>query len=151
MNLNEVIGEVIEITRGQAEKGAVAIHLDMLADLPAVNGDRVELQQVVLNLMMNALEAMSGTGAGPRELLIRTRCDEAGQVWVSVSDSGPGFGSQSSEHLFTPFYTTKPSGLGMGLAICRSTIEVHGGQLWACANQPCGAVVQFVLPAEEQL
>lgn len=151
VNLNEVIGEVIEITRGQAEKGAVAIHLDMLADLPAVNGDRVELQQVVLNLMMNALEAMSGTGAGPRELLIRTRCDEAGQVWVSVSDSGPGFGSQSSEHLFTPFYTTKPSGLGMGLAICRSTIEVHGGQLWACANQPCGAVVQFVLPAEEQL
>ncbi|MBC3776548.1 AAA family ATPase [Pseudomonas sp. SWRI99] len=151
VNLNEVIGEVIEIIRGQAEKAAVAIRVDMLAELPAVNGDRVELQQVVLNLIMNALEAMSATVGGPRELLICTQRDEAGQVWVSVSDSGPGFGSQSSEHLFTPFYTTKPSGLGMGLAICRSTIEVHGGQLWACANRPCGAVVQFVLPAEEPL
>lgn len=151
VNLNAVIGEVIEITRGQAKKGAVAIHVDMLEDLPAVNGDRVELQQVVLNLMMNALEAMSGSNTGRRELHIRTQCNETGQVWVSVSDSGPGFGAQSSEHLFTPFYTTKPSGLGMGLAICRSTIEVHGGQLWACANQPCGAVVQFVLPAEAQL
>lgn len=151
VNLNDVISEVIEITRGQADKSAVVIHVDMRDDLPAVNGDRVELQQVVLNLMMNALEAMSGMGAGRRELRICTQYDEAGQVRVSVSDSGPGFGSQSNERLFTPFYTTKPSGLGMGLAICRSTIEVHGGQLWACANQPCGAVVQFVLPAEAPL
>ncbi|WP_090288492.1 trifunctional serine/threonine-protein kinase/ATP-binding protein/sensor histidine kinase [Pseudomonas granadensis] len=151
VNLNEVIGEVIEITRGQAEKSAVVIRVDMFDDLPAINGDRVELQQVVLNLIMNALEAMSGMGTGCRELRIRTQCDEAGQVLVSVSDSGPGFGSHLSERLFTPFYTTKPSGLGMGLAICRSTIEVHGGQLRACANQPCGAVVQFVLPAEAPL
>lgn len=151
VNLNQVIGEVIEITRGQAEKGSIKIRVDMLADLPAVNGDRIELQQVVLNLIMNALEAMSGTSVCIREVLIRTQCNEAGQVWVSVSDSGPGFGSHSSERLFTPFYTTKPSGLGMGLAICRSTIEVHGGQLWACANQPCGAVVQFLLPAQERL
>ena len=98
--------------------------------------------------MMNALEAMGSTSAGERALGLRTQITETGQVWVSVSDSGPGFGAQSCEHLFTPFYTTKPSGLGMGLAICRSTIEIHGGQLWACANEPCGAIVQFVLPAE---
>lgn len=148
VNLNDVIGEVIEITRGQTQKGDVAVHVHLAPGLPRVNGDRVELQQVVLNLMMNALEAMVGNGAGIRALSIRTQVNEAGQVWVSVSDSGPGFGAQSSEHLFTPFYTTKPSGLGMGLAICRSTIEIHGGQLWADANEPCGAVVQFVLPAE---
>lgn len=148
VNLNDVIGEVIEITRGQAQKGDVAVHLQLLPGLPRVNGDRVELQQVVLNLMMNALEAMGSTSAGERALGLRTQITETGQVWVSVSDSGPGFGAQSCEHLFTPFYTTKPSGLGMGLAICRSTIEIHGGQLWACANEPCGAIVQFVLPAE---
>ncbi|UIN57565.1 trifunctional serine/threonine-protein kinase/ATP-binding protein/sensor histidine kinase [Pseudomonas kribbensis] len=151
VNLNEVIGEVIEITRSQAQKAGVSVEAQMAASLPRVDGDRVELQQVVLNLVMNALEAMSGAGVVKGELRIRTQANEAEQVWVCVSDSGPGFGAHSIGQLFTPFYTTKPTGLGMGLSICRSIIETHGGQLWIEANQPCGAVVQFVLPADPVL
>lgn len=151
VNLNEVIGEVIEITQSQAQKGGVLVEAQMASGLPRVDGDRVELQQVVLNLVMNALEAMSGAGVVKGELRIRTQTNEAGQVWVCVSDSGPGFGAHSIGQLFTPFYTTKPTGLGMGLSICRSIIETHGGQLWIEANQPCGAVVQFVLPADAVL
>lgn len=151
VNLNEVIGEVIEITQSQAQKGGVSVEAQMASGLPRVDGDRVELQQVVLNLVMNALEAMSGAGVVKGELRIRTQTNEAGQVWVCVSDSGPGFAAHSIGQLFTPFYTTKPTGLGMGLSICRSIIETHGGQLWVEANQPCGAVVQFVLPADAVL
>jgi C4-dicarboxylate-specific signal transduction histidine kinase len=151
VNLNEVIGEVIEITQSQAQKGGVSVEAQMASGLPRVDGDRVELQQVVLNLVMNALEAMSGAGVVKGELRICTQTNEAGQVWVCVSDSGPGFGAHSIGQLFTPFYTTKPTGLGMGLSICRSIIETHGGQLWIEANQPCGAVVQFVLPADAGL
>jgi signal transduction histidine kinase len=104
------------------------------------------LQQVILNLMMNAIDAMIGAGEGPRELLIRSDTDEVGGALVSVQDSGPGVDPKSLDHLFDAFYTTKPHGLGMGLAISRSLIEAHGGRLWATANAPHGAVFHFTLP-----
>jgi signal transduction histidine kinase len=114
--------------------------------VPVILADRIHLQQVILNLMMNAIEAMSGSGEGPRELLIRAGTIESQGVLVSVQDSGPGLDPKSLEQLFDAFYTTKPEGLGMGLAISRSLIEAHGGRLWATANAPHGAVFQFTLP-----
>jgi signal transduction histidine kinase len=104
------------------------------------------LQQVILNLMMNAIEAMSGAGEGPRQLVLRSGTDESRGVLVSVQDSGPGLDPKSLDHLFDAFYTTKTHGLGMGLAISRSLIEAHGGRLWATANAPHGAVFHFTLP-----
>jgi len=105
------------------------------------------LQQVVLNLVVNAIEAMVAAGDGARELLITTSQAEPHRVLVAVGDSGPGLAAANIEHLFAPFHTTKPGGLGMGLSICRSIIEAHGGQLWAGANQPRGAIFRFTLPA----
>jgi signal transduction histidine kinase len=107
----------------------------------------VQLQQVMLNLIINAVEAMSGTKEGSRELLIRTGKAESDGVLVAVSDSGPGLAPASFEHLFEAFYTTKPGGLGIGLSVCRAVIEAHRGRLWATANVPRGAVFQFTVPA----
>jgi signal transduction histidine kinase len=115
--------------------------------LPIIRGDRVQLQQIVLNLIMNAVESMSDAGAGPRDLLISTAEDSKG-VLVTVRDSGPGLNPESLERLFDPFYTTKPGGMGMGLSICRSIIETHGGRVWAAANLPQGASFHFSLPAQ---
>jgi signal transduction histidine kinase len=106
----------------------------------------VQLQQVILNLLINAIEAMSGMSEGPRELLISTAKTDLEGVLVAVRDSGPGLASESVDRLFESFYTTKPGGLGMGLSICRSIIEAHHGRLWATANTPQGAVFQFTLP-----
>jgi signal transduction histidine kinase len=118
--------------------------------LSLVHADRVQLQQVVLNLVINAIEAMSGVSERQRKLLISTGKVEgdADGVLVAVRDSGPGLDPASLERLFEAFYTTKPGGLGMGLSICRSIIEAHGGRLWASANEPQGAVFQFTLPAD---
>jgi signal transduction histidine kinase len=112
----------------------------------SVLGDRVQLQQVLLNLILNAAEAMGAMEEGARELLISTEEGEAGAV-VAVRDSGPGIDPEHLERVFDAFYTTKPSGTGMGLSICRSIIHAHGGKLWAQANEPRGAVFQFTLPA----
>ena len=146
VDINAAIGEMVEFTRGQILKSGVLLQTQLLDGLPTIQGDRVELQQVLLNLIMNALEAMSSVEDGERQLHIRSMVDDAGCLRVSVSDSGPGFDSGTSEQIFTSFYTTKSAGLGMGLSICRSIIEAHGGRLWANANQPCGAIVQFSLP-----
>ena len=116
-----------------------------------VQGDRVELQQVILNLILNAVEAMSETSQGPRDLLITTGKTESGDVLVAVRDSGPGLAPATLENLFKAFHTTKPNGLGLGLSICRSIIEAHGGRLWASANPPRGAVFQFTLPARPDI
>ena len=119
-----------------------------LADqLPLIQGDRVQLQQVLLNLLINAMEATGDASDGARELLISTGHEDAGCVLVAVCDSGPGVAPDDVERIFAPFYTTKPTGLGMGLSICRSIIEAHGGQLWASANVPRGAIFQFTLTA----
>jgi signal transduction histidine kinase len=128
-------------------KNGVSVRTQFAEGLPLIQGDRVQLQQVILNLIVNAVQAMSDAGEGARELLISTGTAESDGVLVAVRDSGPGLPSSSIEHLFDAFYTTKTDGMGMGLSICRSIIEAHGGQLWANANLPRGAVFQFVVPA----
>ena len=126
--------------------------MESLADaLFPVHGDRVQLQQVILNLVLNAVEAMSKVEAGPRELLISTAQTQGNGVLVMVRDSGPGIDPERIERVFEAFYSTKTSGMGMGLSICRSIIHAHGGRLWADTNEPRGAVFQFILPAEKTL
>ncbi|MBN3759289.1 AAA family ATPase [Burkholderia sp. Ac-20365] len=147
VNINEAIREVIELTRGEATKSGASVQTQLSDGLPFIEADRVELQQVLLNMIMNALEAMSGVSDGLRHLVVGTEAAESNCVLVTVRDSGPGFGPDDVEEAFAPFYTTKPTGLGMGLAICRSIIEGHRGRLWASANVPRGAVVQFTVPA----
>jgi PAS domain S-box-containing protein len=147
-DLNEAVSDVIALTRSEALKHGVSVQTRLAADLPSVEGDRVQLQQVILNLIMNAIEAMSGADDGVRELELSTEPDKAGGVLVAVRDSGPGLDPQSEAKLFDAFYTTKPEGMGMGLAICRSITEAHGGRLWASANEPRGAVFQLMLPAD---
>jgi PAS domain S-box-containing protein len=149
VDINGAIGEMIELTRGQVTKNGASIQTEIEDGLPAIEGDRVELQQVLLNLIMNALEAMNGVGEGERQLHISARRDDTGGVLVSVRDSGPGFSSENTELIFASFYSTKPTGMGMGLSICRSIIEAHGGRLWASVNRPRGAIVQFTLPVEQ--
>lgn len=146
VDINAAIEEMIEFTRGQIIKSGSSIQTQLMDGLPLIEGDRVELQQVLLNLIMNALEAMGSVSADERRLVICATRDEADCVLVSVSDTGPGFASQSTDLVFTSFYTTKPTGLGLGLSICRSIIEAHGGCLSAVANPPRGATVQFTLP-----
>ena len=124
----------------------VSVRTALAAGLPPVRGDRVQLQQVMLNLAMNSIDAMEAAADGPRELLIRSRPDKSGTVLVAVQDSGIGLDPQSMERLFEPFYTTKPGGMGMGLRISRSIIEAHGGRLWATPNARPGITVQFTLP-----
>jgi PAS domain S-box-containing protein len=148
LDLNEAIREVITLTRGEAAKTGVSVRTDLADGLPLIYGDRVQLQQVVLNLIINAIEAMSGVTETPRALLICTQKAEPNGVLVEVRDSGPGLAPATIERLFDAFHTTKPGGLGLGLSICRSIIEAHGGRLWAKANVPRGAIFEFSLPAQ---
>jgi C4-dicarboxylate-specific signal transduction histidine kinase len=145
--INEAIRDVLELTRGEATKSGVSVRTQFAEPSPVVQADRVQLQQVVLNLIFNAVEAMSGMHEGARELLICTEKAESNGALVAVRDSGPGLDPKSADRLFEAFYTTKVQGMGIGLAICRSIIEAHGGRLWARANVPCGAIFQFTLPA----
>jgi PAS domain S-box-containing protein len=147
VNLNAAILEVIELARGEAMKNDVSMRTQLADGVPFILGDRVQLQQVVLNLVINAIEAMSGPSEGARDLLISTGEAQSNGVLVAVTDSGPGLDASGLDRLFDAFYTTKPGGLGMGLSICRSIIDAHGGRLWASANAPQGAILQFVLPA----
>jgi PAS domain S-box-containing protein len=148
LDINEVLQEVIALTRVEAMKEGVSVQIQLAADLPSLHGDRVQLQQVILNLIINAIEAMSGISEGARELLVSTGTAEPGSVLVAVRDSGPGLDPGSLNRVFETFYTTKPGGVGMGLSICRSIIQAHGGRMWAAANEPCGAAFQFILPSE---
>ena len=147
-DINEVIREVIVLTRAEAAKIGVSMQTKLADRLPLIEGDRVQLQQVMLNLIINAIEAMSGVAEAPRELLVSTEQVELARVLVAVRDTGPGLDPANLERLFEAFYTTKPTGMGMGLAICRSIIEAHEGKLWACANKSRGAVFQFILRFE---
>jgi C4-dicarboxylate-specific signal transduction histidine kinase len=147
--LNEAINEVIALARSAITENGVSVQTRLAEGLFPVQGDRVQLQQVVLNLILNAVEAMGSVEAGPRELLISTEQTEANGVLVTVRDSGPGIDPEHVERVFEAFYTTKSSGVGMGLSICRSIIDAHGGRLWADANEPRGAVFQFTLPGVE--
>jgi PAS domain S-box-containing protein len=148
-DLNEAIDEVIVLGRSAITKNEVLVQTRLAEGLSPVQGDRVQLQQVILNLVLNAVEAMGAIEAGARELLISTEQTPENGVLVTVSDSGPGIDPEHVERVFEAFYTTKSSGTGMGLSICRSIIDAHGGRLWADANEPRGAVFQFTLPNAE--
>jgi signal transduction histidine kinase len=170
LDINEVIEEVLILTQGEAQRNRVALRTELANDLPATLGDRILLQQVVLNLLINAIEAMSGVGEGPRDLSISSQKvtempseseenpledkpsaeAESAHILVAVRDSGPGLDPKHFDRLFDAFYTTTPKGLGMGLAICRSIVQAHGGRLWATPNLPRGAAFQFTLPIRER-
>jgi len=150
MDINEAIHEVIELTRGEAVKSGASVQTALGEGLPLIEGDRVQLQQVALNVIINAVQAMSDA-EGPRELTITTAQAEPNGVLVAVKDTGPGLAPASLEQLFAPFYTTKPGGLGMGLSISRSIVEAHGGRLWVTANPPRGVVFQFTLPVHTEV
>ncbi|WOH56852.1 AAA family ATPase [Bradyrhizobium sp. BWC-3-1] len=149
LEINEAILEIMRLTRAAMSEHSVSAEMQLSETLPHILGDKVQLQQVVLNLVMNAIEAMSEATEGRRELLIKTDEVKSGGVLVAVSDTGPGLSQTNPERMFDPFFTTKPSGLGMGLPICRSIIEAHGGRLWAMPNEPRGAVFYMMLPIGE--
>jgi PAS domain S-box-containing protein len=147
LEINETVLEVIALVQNEMAKKGISVRTQLAETLPAIQGDRVQLQQVILNLLINAVEAMSEMSEGLRELLISTAKTDSEVVLVAVRDSGPGLAPEGLERLFEAFYTTKPGGLGMGLSICRSIIEAHGGKMSATTNVPQGAVFQFTIPA----
>jgi C4-dicarboxylate-specific signal transduction histidine kinase len=148
LDLNELIDDTIRLTQREVRDHGVSLRSDLCSTLPSVRGDRVQLQQVLINLVMNALEAMTSVTNRPRDLLIRSHHSEA-QVLVAVQDSGTGIDPDGIDRLFSSFYTTKPGGLGMGLSICRSIIEAHGGRLWASQNAGPGATFRFTLKSSD--
>jgi signal transduction histidine kinase len=151
LEINGVILEIIELTRAEASKNGISVLTELANQLPVVEVDRIQLQQVLLNLIINDLEAMGASNEAPRELLISTGKFESSGVLVAVQDSGPGLEAAMLERVFESFYTTKPTGLGLGLSICRSIIDAHGGRLWASTNQRRGATFQFTLPADANI
>jgi C4-dicarboxylate-specific signal transduction histidine kinase len=146
INVNDVIGETIALVQRELTGQRVALRTELAPALPAILGDRVQLQQVVINLVMNGLEAMQSVTDRPRELVIRSRQDGAQLVLVTVTDSGAGISAANVDRLFNAFFTTKSSGMGMGLSICRSIVEAHGGRMSAANNVGPGARFQFTLP-----
>jgi C4-dicarboxylate-specific signal transduction histidine kinase len=151
VDINAAIREVIELARSEAMKNGVLMRTELADSLPLARGDRVELQQVILNLVLNAVEAMSALTEGPRELQIVTSRTESDHTLIAVRDTGPGLAPAAEENLFKAFHTTKPNGLGLGLSICRSIVESRGGRMWASANAPRGAVFQFTLPVHPDI
>jgi PAS domain S-box-containing protein len=149
LDINDVVREVVALVQRELTSHRVSLRMELAPALPMILGDRVQLQQVMINLVMNAVEAMQLVTDRPRELVIQSRSDETGRVLASVSDTGVGIAAEKADRLFNPFFTTKSGGMGMGLAICRSIVEAHGGRLWATANVPDGAAFQFTLPANE--
>jgi C4-dicarboxylate-specific signal transduction histidine kinase len=146
VDVNQTIREVIALARGEGSRHGVSIQTRLNDDLPPILGDRIQIQQVILNLMINAIEAMGGMSSASRELIIGATVDNPPAVQVSVQDSGPGLDPANLDRLFEAFYTTKSHGMGMGLAISRSIVEAHGGRLWASPNVPHGAIFRFTLP-----
>jgi PAS domain S-box-containing protein len=149
VDINEVIREMVVLLRGEAMQHSILVRTELDAEAPRVMGDRVQLQQVLMNLMLNAMDAMNGV-YGPRELAIESRRTETGQVLISVADTGVGLPLQQTDQIFHAFFTTKPHGTGMGLSISRSIVESHGGRLWAANNSPRGASFCFALPANAE-
>jgi signal transduction histidine kinase len=147
IDVNGVIQEMISLLRSEASRCSISIHAELTEGLPNIMADRVALQQVLMNLMLNAFEAMKETGT-PGKLMIRTRQEENRQLVVSVTDTGVGLPPGQAEQIFNAFFTSKPQGIGMGLPISRSIIESHGGRLWATSNPGAGVTLQFTLPVE---
>jgi C4-dicarboxylate-specific signal transduction histidine kinase len=150
LDINDVLHEAISLEQREMLNQRVSLRTELASALPPVLGDRVQLQQVVINLVMNALEAMAPVTDRPREMLIRSQRDDSNEVLVAVRDSGTGIDAEKSERLFNAFFTTKPTGMGMGLSISRSIIAAHGGRLWASPNADHGATFQFTLPSSSQ-
>ena len=146
LNLNEVLSESLSFVQHELLTSRVALRVEQASALPVILADKVQLQQVILNLVMNGIEAMQPITDRPRELVIRSEQDDAQHVRLAVTDCGVGFSAESADRLFNTFFTTKSSGMGMGLSICRSIIDVHGGRIWAAPNVPNGATIQFTLP-----
>jgi signal transduction histidine kinase len=148
IDVNAIVQEVIGLMRNELHKHTVTVHVELESDLPPVPGDRVQLQQVLLNLIMNAIEAMSEAAATPRVLSIESKIDGDRGIVVTVQDNGVGFETSKLDRLFDAFFTTKPNGMGLGLSICRSIIDAHGGRFWASQASPCGAAFHVALPSD---
>ena len=148
LDINEVIEEAVALARSETTRNNVTFVLDLASDLPTVLGDRIQLQQVILNLVMNAISAMTSTNDRPRRLLVRSQTQDEDRVLVAVEDSGMGMSPDVMARLFEPFFTTRSQGIGMGLPISRSIIEGHGGSLWAESTSSQGSIFKFTLPTE---
>jgi C4-dicarboxylate-specific signal transduction histidine kinase len=146
LDVNDVVGETTGLMRREVFSHQVSLRMELAPALPTILGERVQLQQVIINLVMNGIEAMQSVADRPRELLIRSRQEEKQLVLVSVTDCGVGISAENADRLFNAFFTTKSGGMGMGLSVCRSIMEAHGGRLWATANIPHGTTFQFTLP-----
>jgi signal transduction histidine kinase len=151
LDINDIIKEIIPLMQREMLSHEVSFRLELSLMLPMVLGDRIQLQQVILNLVMNAMEAMIPVSGRARELVIRSQLDDTGQAMVAVQDSGIGIDPENVSRLFDAFFTTKPNGMGMGLSICHSIIENHGGKLWASRNAESGATVQFTLRSHHEV
>jgi signal transduction histidine kinase len=148
VDLNEAAREVLALLHGELQNSAVIVRIELAGDLPLVRADRVQLQQVVLNLLRNAVDAMSVVDDRPRDLLIRTEQENGDWVRLSVKDAGVGFDTHAVNKLFEPFYSTKADGMGIGLSVSRSIIEKHQGRLWALPNDGPGATFSFAIPCQ---
>jgi C4-dicarboxylate-specific signal transduction histidine kinase len=148
VQLNDLIREVGTLVEGAALRNQVPLQTELAADLPAIVGDRVQLEQVIVNLMLNGIEAMSDVAGRPRRLLIRSQLNDTGDVLVAIQDSGVGIDPNNEKRIFDAFFTTKAQGMGMGLSISHSIVEAHGGRLWASRNSDYGVTMQFTLPVE---
>ena len=146
LDVNDVVRETTGLMQREVFSHQVSLRMELAPALPTILGDRVQLQQVIINLVMNGIEAMQSVADRPRELLIRSRQEEKQLVLVSVTDCGVGISAENADRLFNAFFTTKSGGMGMGLSVCRSIMEAHGGRLWATANIPHGTTFQFTLP-----
>jgi PAS domain S-box-containing protein len=146
VDINEVISEMLVLVSAEAKRNDIVVKIDLAETVPVVSADRVQIQQVVLNLIVNAVEAMTADSAEPHDLTVVSGTDSSGYAMIAIGDSGPGLTAEHREHVFDAFHTTKSNGLGMGLAICRTIIESHGGSIWVTPNQPRGAMFKFTLP-----
>ena len=151
LRVNELILATTLLIDREIQRNQISMQTQLSDDEPLIQGDRVQLQQVLLNLLLNAIEALSSVSVGSRHLVIASAKKDSKSVLVSVYDSGKGFPSNDLDRLFDPFYSTKSDGMGMGLTISRSIVESHGGRIWATPNSPCGAVFQFTLPIDSRL
>jgi signal transduction histidine kinase len=147
LDVNELVGEALALVRADLQEHRILVDAEANALLPPVSGDRIQLQQLLLNLITNAIDSMAAT-SGPRVLRVSSEVDDDGNVLVSIGDTGIGIGEQDVDRIFNPLFTTKSSGMGMGLSICRSIIQAHDGRIWVAPNEPHGAVFQFILHAD---